>query len=195
MLIKKINIAKYALKMKRQGYQLLKNPKGTSPNIIRILKYNKTYDSSTSDILEHYELITKDFSQPQNTIRDSLFINNVTTLVDTTKKLIKRTKVKEFYRYSGETENNIINYKIKGRYPDRNRVSIVDDLNKKIYNKEVFDVSLDFRPQYPQPLRLWLKGKMKNTKECLNEIEAKKIKEESVNNNFWKNLFINLFKN
>ncbi len=36
---------------------------------------------------------------------------------------------------------------------------------------------------------------MKNTKECLNEIEAKKIKEESVNNNFWKNLFINLFKN
>lgn len=74
----------------------------------------------------------------------------------------------------GETENNIINYKIKGRYPDRNRVSIVDDLNKKIYDKEVFDVSLDFRPQYPQPLRLWLKGKMKNIKESLNEIEAKK---------------------
>lgn len=85
-------------------------------NILPIIKF------STSDILEHYELITKDFSQPQNTIRDSLFINNVTTLVDTTKKLIKRTKVKEFYRYSGETENNIINYKIKGRYPDRNRV-------------------------------------------------------------------------
>ena len=190
MLIKKIYIVEYALKMKRQGYQLLRNPKGTSPNILRFLKYNKTYDSSTSDILEHYELITKDFSQPQNTIRDSLFINSFTTLVDTTKKLIKRTKVKEFYRYSGETDNNIINYKIKGRYPDRNRVSIVDDLNKKIYDKEVFDVSLVFRPQYPDP-----KGKMKNTKECLNEIEAKKIKEESVNNNFWKNLFINLFKN
>lgn len=195
MLIEKIDIAKYALKMKRQGYQLLRNPKGTSSNIIRVLKYNKTYDSRTSDILEYYERITKDFSQPQNTIKDSLFINSVTTLVDTTKKSIERTKVKEFYRYSGETENNIINYKIEGRYPDRNRVSIVDDLNKKIYDKEVFDVSLDFRPQYPQPLRLWLKGKMKNIKESLNEIEAKKIKEESVNNNFWKNLFINLFKN
>lgn len=194
MLIKKIDIAKYALKMKRQGYQLLKNPKGTSPNIIRVLKYNKTYDSSTSDILEYYERITKDFSQPQNTIKDSLFINSVTTLVDTTKKSIERTTVKEFYRYSGETDNNnIINYKIKGRYPDRNRVSIVDDLNKKIYDKEVFDVSLVFRPQYPQPLRLWLKGKMKNIKESLNEIEAKKMKEESVNTNFWKNLFINLF--
>ncbi len=45
MLIKKIGIAKYALKMKWQGYQLLKNPKGTSPNIIRDLKYNKTYDT------------------------------------------------------------------------------------------------------------------------------------------------------
>lgn len=195
MLIKKIDIAKYALEMKRQGYQLLKNPKGTSPNIIRVLKYNKTYDSSTSDILEHYERITKDFSQPKNTIKDSLFINSVATLVDTAKKSIERTKVKEFYRYSGEIDNNIINYKIKGRYPDRNRVSIVEDLDKKIYDKEVFDVSLDFRPRYPQPSRLWLKGKMKNIKESLNEIEAKKIKEESINNNFWKTLFINLFKN
>ncbi len=149
----------------------------------------------TSDILEYYERITKDFSQPQNTIKDSLFINSVTTLVNTTKKSIKRTKVKEFYGYNGENDNNIINYKIKGHYPDRNRVSVVDDLNKKIYDKEVFDVYLDFRPQYPQPLRLWLKGKMKNIKESLNEIETKKIKEESINNNFWKNLFINLFKN
>ena len=195
MLIEKIDIAKYALKMKRQGYQLLRNPKGTSPNIIRVLKYNKTYDTRTSDIFEYYERITKDFSQPQNTIKDSLFINSVTTLVDATQKTIERTKVKEFYRYSGENDNNIINYKIKGRYPDRNRVSIVDDLNKKIYDKEVFDVSLVFRPQYPQPLRLWLKGQMKNIKESLNEVEAKKIKEESVNNNFWKNLFINLFRN
>ena len=87
MLIKKIGIAKYALKMKWQGYQLLRNPKGTSPNILRVLKYNKTYDTRTSDILEHYEQITKDFSQPQNTIRDSLFINHFTTSVDTTKKI------------------------------------------------------------------------------------------------------------
>lgn len=36
MLIKKIGIAKYALKMKWQGYQLLRNPKGTSPNILRV---------------------------------------------------------------------------------------------------------------------------------------------------------------
>ena len=37
-----MKIANYALKVKKQGYYLLRNPKGASPSVIRILKHKVT---------------------------------------------------------------------------------------------------------------------------------------------------------
>lgn len=194
MFVEKIKIANYALKMKKQGYQLLRNPEGTPSSIVRVLKYNKAYDLQTLDIYEKYERITKNFAKPENTVRENLFVNNITTLVDTAKKSIKKVKSKEFYRFSGETGNSIIGYKRKGSYPERDRKVVEDNLSKELYDKEVLDVSLKFRPHYPDALKLLPEGKVVTIKESLCEIEAEKIKQESINNSFWKNLFCNLFK-
>ena len=192
--VEKIKIANYALKMKKQGYQLLRNPKGTSSSVIRVLKHKKTYDPQTLDVYETYERITKDFSQPQNTVRDNLVVNYFTTLVDTAKKQIKRVKTKEFYRFSGDTGHNLTGYERKGSFPERDRKVIKDNLSKKIYDKDVLDVSLKFRLHYPDALKLLPEGKVVTIKESLGEIEAEKIEQEFVNNSFWKNLFSNLFK-
>ena len=196
--VEKIRIANFALKMKRQGYQLLRNPKELSPSIVRVLKYTKIHASKSLDISEHYERITKDFSHPQDTIRESLYINSFTTLVDTTKKLIERNcKLKEYYRFKGETGNDIVDYRRKGNYPDSNRASTVDDLNRKIYNKKVLDSTLIFRPHYPDAWKLLPKIESKNVKESLSEIEEEKFNLDltnNINNSFWGNLFNNLFK-
>ena len=195
--VEKVKIANYALKMKKQGYQLLKNPKGTPNTVVSVLKYDRTYTPQTLDVLESYEQITKDFSKPNDKIKTILNINHYTTLVDNAKKFIARTKTKEFYKFGGE-EEKLLSYKSKGQRPDRNRKAIVDGLNEEIYDKDVCKVSLKFRPHYPDSLRLLPECNIKTIKESLYTLESEKIIKESTenksNNSFWKNLFSNLFK-
>ena len=184
--------------MKKQGYQLLKKTKGTPNTVVSVLKYDRTYTPQTLDVLESYEQITKDFSKPNDKTRAVLNINYYTTLVDNAKKLISRTKTKEFYKFGGE-EEKLLSYKSKGQRPDRNRKAIVDGLNEEIYDKEVCSVSLKFRPHYPDSLRLLPEGNIKTIKESLYTLESEKMINESSksksNNTFWRNLFGNLLSN
>ena len=195
--IEKMKIANYALKMKKQGYQLLKNPKGTPYTVVSVIKYNKTHTPQTLDILESYEQITRDFSEPNNIIKTVFNTDNYTTLVDNTKKIINRTKTKELYKFGGE-EEKLLSYKSKGQRPDRNRKAIANNLNEEIYNKDVCKVSLRFRPYYPEGLRLLPESNVKTIKESLYTLESEKMIKEPAenksNNEFWGNLFSNLFK-
>ena len=63
MSIQKLKIAAYCISKRVQGYQLLKNPKGTPNTTVKVLKYSESINPKTLDISQSYETISKDFSK------------------------------------------------------------------------------------------------------------------------------------
>ena len=63
MSIQKLKIAAYCIAKRVQGYQLLKNPKGTPATTVKVLKYSDSINPNTLDISKSYETISKDFSK------------------------------------------------------------------------------------------------------------------------------------
>ena len=75
--IKKVQVVSFALRNKMLGYQLLKNPKGSSPYQVKMIK---TWNgiSSELDRYDHYFTKSRDFSKPElKTEKQTLLVDRL----------------------------------------------------------------------------------------------------------------------
>ena len=63
--IKKIQVVSFAIRNKMLGYQLLKNPKGSSPYQIKMIK-TRNLISPELDRYDQYFTKSRDFSKPKS---------------------------------------------------------------------------------------------------------------------------------
>ena len=106
MSIQKLKIAAYCIAKRVQGYQLLKNPKGTPATTVKVLKYSDSINPDTLDISKSYETISKDFSKyntPETTknldIEKYAFLNSKTKGFKI-KKQVDYAKYRSDYHYA-----------------------------------------------------------------------------------------------
>ena len=198
MFVDKLKIISYALDMKKQGYQLLKNPKGTPSSIVRVIKHSKSMTSTKLDILERYERITTDFSKSvQHTTNESLNVMYYTKSFDLANQTLNRTKAVELYQMQGDKTVRLKNYKSKGSSANFETEPNWEDLHKNLYPKEVTKLSIKHSPIMPDGLELLPNMSKTVIKESLATREQEKFASglTTPKQNFWKTLFKNLTNN
>ncbi len=112
--IKKIKITAYCLYKRAQGYQLLKNQKGTPYTTARFIKYAEAVNPETFDKTMSYQRVTKQFGgfEPTETfeyldVERYMFFNRNTNKP-------KVAKVVDYAKYNSEYAIDPIKYGEKG---------------------------------------------------------------------------------
>ena len=88
--IKKVQVAAFAVKNRLLGYHLLKNPKGSSPYQVKMIK---TWSGITYDLdrFDHYHTKSRDFSKPdEKTAKETLLVSRYMFWKNKNEKNIKK---------------------------------------------------------------------------------------------------------
>lgn len=88
--IKKVQVATFAIRNRLLGYQLLKNPKGSSPYQVKMMK-KWSGISPELDRFDHYHTKSRDFSRPdEKTAKETLLVNRYMFWKSKNEKSVKK---------------------------------------------------------------------------------------------------------
>ena len=136
--IKKIQVITFAIKNRLRGYQLLQNPKGTSPYQVKMIK---KYSGISYDLdrFDHYYTKSRDFENPHKKTEEQTLL--VTRLMFWKSKNDKKT-IKEVIYNKTNSDGKFVS-KIKNNryeldeYINRD-TSYINQEHHKGYHKELF---------------------------------------------------------
>lgn len=105
MNIHRLKATLFAIKKHYYGYQLLRNPKGTSPTTVRLIRKTNYIKEDTLDTFDKYHRITADFSKDTPEITDEFLSSTHYNFYNEQNQKISEKKVTEYIR-SGASESD-----------------------------------------------------------------------------------------
>ena len=136
--IKKVQVVAFAIRNRTLGYRLLKNPKGSSPYQIKMMK---TWSGISPDLdrFDHYHTKSRDFSCPDSkTERQTLLISRLMFWKKKDDKKVVKTMIYNKTKSNGEfvAKNKNVDFEFSDEFINRDTTYIHKE-HRKGYHKEL----------------------------------------------------------